>query len=595
MIFLIRSFGTEHLKALALSIAVICSGCTSDKGFADTILVNGKVITVDQHFTIASAVAMRDGKFVGVGDDEAMLDLAGEETVVIDLEGRAVIPGLIEGHAHPISASQSEISDTIPEVQTIDELLKWIAREVGKKDDNEWIIHPKFFITRMGDLRQITKAELDAVAPENPVFLNGSYGGVINTKAMQISGMMNANHPGILTDDKTGKPNGLIRRSAFSLLKSPQPGVLSREQQSEALKRLFHLYNSVGITSVCSGGGTMGELKIFENLLAQHDLTVRVFHNIRVPFDLKQSREEMVDTLRKLGHKTGDGNEWVKVGALKVVLDGGMLTGTAFLNEGWGKNARDLYGIKDPEYRGELMFSKNELIKIITAADECGWKFTAHVTGGGAVDTLLAAYEAVNRSRPVKGKRFSIIHGNFYTQEAVNTMARLDIYADMQPAWFYKDTDLLHHVLGDERIKTFHPYRSLMEAGVVVNGGSDHMVKNDPDLSINPYNPFPAMWSVVTRKTDKGTVFNPEQAISREQALKMYTINNAQASFEENIKGSIEIGKLADLVVLTDDLLTCDEDAIRDIKCLLTIVDGKIVFDSEKLHQRKGPADKHGS
>ena len=219
------------------------------------------------------------------------------------------------------------------------------------------------------------------------------------------------------------------------------------------------------------------------------------------------------------------------------------------------------------------------MIKLITVADEAGWKFTAHVTGGGGVDTLLAAYETVNQSRPINKKRFSIIHGNFYTPDAIRKMAALGIYADMQPAWYYKDTDLLYEVLGKDRIKTFHPYRSLMEAGIMINAGSDHMVKLDPNTSINPYNPFLAMWSVITRKTDRGTVFNPEEAISRKQALEMYTINNAYASFEENLKGSIEAGKLADLVVLSDDMLTCPDDAIREITALITIINGKIVLD----------------
>ncbi|MEO8763107.1 MAG: amidohydrolase family protein, partial [Ginsengibacter sp.] len=298
------------------------------------------------------------------------------------------------------------------------------------------------------------------------------------------------------------------------------------------------------------------------------------------PLDGKSSMIEIRNTLKQFGRKTGDGNSWVKVGALKVVIDGGVLTGTAYLREGWGEKAKDLYGITDPAYRGELFYSKDELTRIIKVAYEEGWKFTAHVTGGGAVDTLLAAYEVINDSTPITGKRFSIIHGNFYTPGAIKKMVAMGIYADMQPAWYYKDADLLNEVLGRDRIKTFHPYHSMMQAGIVVNGGSDHMVKVDPNTSINPYNPFLAMWSVITRKTERGSVFNPEEAISRQQALKMYTINNAYASFEEHIKGSIEKDKLADLVVLSDDILTCPVDSIPEIKSILTIVGGQAVFDS---------------
>lgn len=572
---------------LFILLTAMLAGCSADRQHADLILTNGKIITVDSSFSIAEAVAIKDGKFIEVGDKETVLMHAGDSTEIVDLGGRVVIPGLNEGHAHPIASSQSEYEEPIPDVHTIDDVVKWVQQQASVKNDGEWIIHPKFFITRLRDMQQITKKQLDAAAPDNPVFLNGSYGGVINTRALAASDMTHVNHPGVLKDERTGQPTGIILRSAFPLLALPKSASLSEEKKSDLLKEQFRLYNSIGITSVCSGGGTPEELKLFEALKEKGELTVRVFHNIRVPLDLQKSTEALTEDLRTLGIKTGDGNEWVKVGALKVVLDGGMLTGTAFLHEGWGAKAKELYGIKDPGYRGELFISRQELFRIAAAANELGWKFTAHVTGGAGVDTLLAAYEDVNRIKPIHERRFSIIHGNFFTDEAIGKMARLGVYADMQPAWFFKDTDLLHHVLGGNRIKTFHPYRSLAEAGVMINGGSDHMVKLDPDLAINPYNPFTAMWSVITRKTDRGTVFNPAQAISREEALKMYTINNAYASFEEAVKGSIEPGKFADLVVLSEDMLTCPEDEIRNIRPLLTMVNGKTVFETGDL--KPGP------
>ena len=553
---------------------------------ADTILFNGKVVTVDADFSIAEAIAIKDGKLLDVGADDDILRRREKGTTVIDLEGHVVVPGLMEGHAHPIPASQSELQDSIPVVTSIHELLEWITREAREKEDGEWIIHPKFFITRLSDKRQITLEELDSAAPDNPVFLNGSYGGVLNSAALEISNLTDRAHPGILKDEKTGKPNGLIRRSVFPMLATPKAHTPTEAEQLDALKELFSRYNSVGFTSVVSGGGTLEELKTFEKLNREESLTVRIFHNIRVPLDLTKSHEELVSKLKALGLKTGDGDEWVKAGAFKIVLDGGMLTGTAFLHEGWGPNARDLYGINDQHYRGELMYSKEELIKIVRAAYETGWKFTAHVTGGAGVDTLLAAYETVHAERPITDRRFSIIHGNFFTDSAIQKMADMHVYADMQPAWYFKDTDLLHEVLGAERLRTFHPYRSLVEAGIIVNAGSDHMVKTDPDLSINPYNPFTAMWSIVSRRTDRGTVHNAEQAVSREDALKMYTINNAYASFEESIKGSIEAGKFADLVVLSDDLLTCPVDSIKNIRPLMTIVNGKIVYDKGQLKRQ---------
>jgi len=575
---IVRNFKQQLFLGVVVTSFILNLGCTSSKQNADVILLNGKIITVDENFSIAEAVAISNGKFLAVGTNEDIVKLKGDSTQTIDLKGNTVVPGLMEGHAHPIQASQSEYFEKIPDLHSIRDLLEWIHIEASAKKAEEWIIHPKFFITRLKDMRQLTKRELDSVAPNNPVFLNGSFGGMINTKALELSGMTKLKHAGILRDDDTGEAIGVIRGSAFSLLAINNKHQLSEQQQLEALKNLFHLYNEVGITSVCSGGGSLDELKMYETLMDSDELTVRVFQNILLPLAKNSSLNEIREGLKGFGYKTGDGNEWVKVGALKVLVDGGVLTGTAYLREGWGKKAKEVYGITDPNYRGELFFSKGELIQLITVAAEAGWKFTAHVTGGGAVDTLLAAYEEVNHVIPIREKRFSIIHGNFYTGDAIKKMALLGIYANMQPAWYYKDTDLLNEVLGKDRINTFHPYHSMMEAGITINGGSDHMVKLDPNSSINPYNPFLAMWSVITRETDRGTVFNPEEAISREQALKMYTINNAYASFEEDLKGSIEAGKLADLVVLSDDILTCDNGRIREIKSLLTMVNGRIVF-----------------
>ncbi|MEX2512086.1 MAG: amidohydrolase [Cyclobacteriaceae bacterium] len=554
---------------------------------ADTILWNGRVITVDKEFSIVEAVAIKEGKILEIGDSATVLKRKGEATLLIDLEGHAVIPGIIEGHAHLIAASKSELFDQIPVVNNVGELLDWVASEVQIKAPGEWIIHPKFFFTRLAEMRQVKKEELDKVAPDHPVFLNGSYGGLINTKALELSGASTLDHPGILRHAESGAASGVIRSSAFSLLPlEDKLGNIPMPHQLEALQSLIHNYNKVGITSVVSGKGTLEELKLFRHLQEDKLLNIRVFHNLTFPFHQGATKEEVREAVKGLGTVTGDGDEWIRIGALKTVLDGGVLTGTAFLREPWGEVAAEVYGIDDDLYRGELFHSKEDLITMIAVADELGWKFTAHVTGGGAVDTLLAAFESVNNSGSISDNRFSIIHGNFFTPAAIGQMAKLGIYADMQPAWFYKDSQLLLKVLGEKRMQNFHPYLSLLEAGVRINGGSDHMVKLDPDTSINPYHPFLGMWTAITRKTERGMVINPAEALSRQQALEMYTINNAYASFEEEIKGSIEAGKLADLVVLSDDLLSCPENDIRDIYAIMTMVGGRVVYDDGTLAQQ---------
>jgi predicted amidohydrolase YtcJ len=548
---------------------------------ADMILINGKIVTVDKKFSIAEAVAISQDKIIAVGTNQQIKKYSGANTRIIDLKGRTVIPGLIDSHLHPESASLSELTEEIPNAQTITQLLAWIKEQTEKKDKGTWIIVPKFFSTRLIDLRNPTLKELDSIAPHHPVFLDGSFGGMINSSAMTISGITaRTEHPGIIKDKKTGSPTGFIRSSAFGLLKVPKPNSLSLQQKEDALRDMLKRYNRYGLTSLTSGAGDFEFVKVYRDLADKKILTARIYQNILLKTEGKISKESITEKIKKFGSKTGDGNEWVRIGSLKVFLDGGILTGTAYMHDPWGKTAGKIFDIEDPDYHGIVNYSRQELLDIVSAANELNWSFTAHATGSGAVELLLDVYNEVNKSKSIKEKRFSIIHGNFFSAETIKRMNELGIYANLQPAWFYKDADAMEYILGKEGIKTFHPYKSLVDGGVMINGGSDHMVKWDANASVNPYNPFLAMWTMITRTTERGSVIMPEESITREQALKSYTINNAYGSFEESIKGSIEPGKLADMAILTDDILTCPVNKIRDIESEMTIVGGKIVYSS---------------
>ena len=556
------------------------SGCSTNQP-ADLMLINGKIVTVDQHFTIVDAVAVISDQIVATGTNNKIRRLADNHTKIIDLKGKTVIPGLIDSHLHPETASLSELDEEIPDVHTINQLLTWIKGQTMIKGKGEWIIFPKFFSTRLVDLRQPSLFELDSVAPLHPVFLNGSFGGMINSTAMRVSGISEKTvHPGIIKDERTGRATGFIRASAFDLLKPPAKRLLSFEEKQFALQAMLKRYNRYGITSIFSGTGDFETIKMYRDMKEKNILSARIYQNILIQPEHGIKKEAMAERLKAFSEKTGDGDNWVKIGSLKIFMDGGILTGTAYLSEPWGEKAQRIFGIDDPLYKGIINYSREDLVTIVTAARQYGWSFTAHATGGGAADLLLDVFNEVDRLNPIKERRFSIIHGNFFSDDAIRLMKKLGVYANMQPAWFYKDADAMENILGNERIKTFHPYKTMIDAGIMINGGSDHMVKWDADESINPYNPFLAIWTVVTRTTERGTVILPSEAITREQALKMYTINNAYASFEESIKGSLEPGKLADMVVLSNDLLTCQTDEIKSIESELTIVGGRIVYSS---------------
>jgi predicted amidohydrolase YtcJ len=572
----------KHAASIFLLIILIyfLHACKPMKK-ADLILINGKIITVNKEFAIYEGVAVTGNIITATGNSNEIRKLTGPNTRIIDLHGKTVVPGLIDSHLHPESASLSELEDEIPDVHNMDQLLEWIKTSSGAKRNGEWIILPKFFPTRLAERRQPTLAELDSVSPDHPVFLNGSFGGMINSKAMQVSDINSKTYdPGILKDSKTGLPTGFIRSSAFKLLKMPAQKSLSEKEKEDALCEMLKRYNSYGFTSLLSGEGDMESLQMYKDMESRKMLTARICQNIILPAGGKITKESVTEKVKQITSVTGEGDEWVRTGSLKVYLDGGILTGTAYMKEPWGVKAADIFGIEDPLYRGVVNYNREELTDIVSVANKFNWSFTAHATGEAAVDLLLDVYNEVNTQKSIKGRRFSIIHGNFYNKEAIRKMVELGVLANMQPAWFYKDADAMESILGSEKMSIFHPYRTMIDAGVMINGGSDHMVKWDASTSINPYNPFLAMWTMITRKTENGAVIMPSEAITREEALKAYTINNAFATFEESLKGSIEPGKLADMAVLSDEILSCPADSIKEIKALMTILDGKVIYTS---------------
>lgn len=383
-------------------------GCSSGKP-ADMILINGKIITVDQNFTITDAVAISSDIIVATGTSKKIRRLADNHTKIIDLKGKTVIPGLIESHAHPEQASVSELEDEIPDVHTIKQLLTWIKGQADKKTKGEWIVHPKLFFTRLNELRQPSLSELDSVAPFHPVFLNGSFGGMINSAAIKVSGIPDKTiNEGILTDEETGRATGFIRESAFKLLKIPAKKQLSFQEREDALRIMLKRYNRYGITSVFSGSGDFETVKMYQDMMKKDLLTTRIYQNILIRPERGIKKEVLTERLKSFNEKTGDGDKWVKIGSLKIFLDGGILTGTAYLREPWGEKAQKIFGIEDPKYKGIINYSREDLVTIITTANEFDWSFTAHATGGGSVDLLLDVYNEVNSLKSIKEKRFFI-------------------------------------------------------------------------------------------------------------------------------------------------------------------------------------------
>ncbi len=549
---------------------------------AELILHNGRVLTVDSKMTEASAVAIGGGKFLAVGDDATVLQLRGPKTEVIDLGGKVVVPGLIDSHVHPGGAAMHEFDHPIPSMEKIQDVLDYVKQRADVLEDGQWITVRQVFITRLKERRYPTKAELDAAAPNNPVEFSTGPDSSVNSLALKLSGIdkdFKSDDPAakIERDPKTGEPTGILRSGGRFLKKSGKGGrSATPEEALERLAALFADYNKCGLTGVCDRSASTGSMAQYQKLLADDKLTVRMAASRGV--GNSGPVEKLVESIRNVANEPlVKGGPMLRIVGIKCFLDGGMLTGSAYMREPWGVSS--IYSIDDPAYRGLLYIPHEKLVPMVRAAVESGLQFTAHSVGDGAVHALLAAYEEVNKSTPIAGTRPCLTHSNFMSKEAVEKAAKLGVVCDIQPAWLWLDGETLRAQFGDKRLRYFQPHKSLFAAGVTVGGGSDHMQKIGGVRSVNPYDPWLGMQIAMTRMPRGATKpLHPEETPARADVLRMYTIQNAKLMFLEDQTGSIEPGKLADLVVVDRDPLTCPVDTVRDTQVLRTYLGGKLVY-----------------
>jgi predicted amidohydrolase YtcJ len=557
------------------------SGCSSNTQTADLIVYNGKVIIVDADDTVAEAMAIRGEKILRVGSDDEILALKDSATEVIDLEGKAVLPGLIDSHTHPAGASMFEFDHELPDMRTIEDVLNYVRLQAGTAADKDWIVLEQIFITRLKEQRYPSRAELDLAAPNNPVIFRTGPDASMNSLALdhfKIDKDFEAS-PGSKIEKQagTGEPTGIVRGWG-SIIEIPSTGKTPTDQDRyNRFRQLIADYNSVGITSIADRSTSEASMALYKKMRDQGDLTVRVSMSRHVGYI--GSIEDIEGEIKNIAQEPlfKDGDSMLKTVGVKMFLDGGMLTGSAYLREPWGVS--QIYGIDDPQYRGIRFMTDEKLLPAVRACVENGLQFTAHSVGDGAVHALIDAYETVAKETPIRATRPNITHSNFMSQEAVDRMARLGISADIQPAWLYLDTRTLSTQFGYDRMAYFQPLRSLFDAGVMVGGGSDHMQKIGSFRSVNPYNPFLGMWVAITRKARgyEGQL-HPEQALTRMEAIRFYTLNNAYLLFQEEKTGSLEAGKLADFIILDRDILSCPEDEIKEITVGRTYLNGQIAY-----------------
>jgi len=547
----------------------------------DAIYYNGKVVTMWDQKPTAEAIAVRGNKFTAVGSSAELLKTAGANTRKIDLQGKGLLPGLIDSHVHPIMAAMSEKDGPVPVMHSIVEVKAYLKKLAATTPQDKVLFVPKIYSTRMKERRYPTRYEIDEVAPNHIAMTDNGYASVLNSKALALLGVTRdtpqPNNGKIIKDEK-GEPTGLILGAPQLLGKYRASRAATDEDRLWAVRAMQKKYNEVGFTSIIDRGQGPEGFRAYQELHKRRELTIRTA--ITYLLNIQGTPADVRREIERIPFITGFGDEWVRVSSLKTVADGGILIGTAYLREPYGEHT-DIYGYKDPDYRGVLSVPRENLIEMARTANRLGWQMTAHTAGGGATDVLLDAYEEANKDKPIKGRRFTVTHGNFPSPEAIERAAKLGVAFDCQPQWYYFDGPALRPVFGPSRLKQFQPLRSMLEKGVVVAGGSDHMIRFDSRDAINAYNPYWAMWMTITRQTVDGTPINPDEALSRQQALRLWTLNSAYLTFEETMKGSIEPGKLADFVVVNEDFLNCPVERIKDMRALLTVVDGRTVYEGK--------------
>ncbi|MDE0125851.1 MAG: amidohydrolase [Bryobacterales bacterium] len=535
------------------------------EGPADFLYYNGKIVTMWDERPVVESMTVASGRILDVGTTQLVGRKAGPRTVQVNLRGRTVVPGLIDSHVHPISAALAESDGEIPVLRSFDDIRAHVERTLSESTGP--VLVPKVYPTRLSERRYPDRRELDGYSGDRPVMLDNGYAAVLNSAALRAAGI-SASTPdpvnGNLVRDSMGRPTGLIvgaRQLVAPLLASR---TYSHEDRARALEVMQRAYLRAGLTSVIDGSQTAEGVRAYQELWKERALSVRTYVTRRL--DTDRPIDEVLADIRGLSPVTGFGDAMFRIGSLRVALDGGTLLGSSYMPEPYGEST-EVDGFDDP----------GDLAEIVGLAARLGWQMTAHTTGGGSTDILLDAYERVDRDLPIAGRRFTITPANFLSEEAIRRAARLGVVAGMQPAWYHYDGPALAGVLGPERMARLQPYRSIIDAGVVVAGGSDHMIKSDARQAINPYDPFFGMWIAVTRIAADGSVRNPEQRVTREEALRMWTLNAAYLSFEEDVKGSLEPGKYADFAVLDRDILECSEESLRGTQVLETVLGGRTV------------------
>ena len=505
----------------------------------------------------AEALAVTAGKITAVGASREIRALAGANTGILDAEGRTIIPGLQDNHLH--SAGGGAGVD-LSSARSLEEVLRRIEARVKQAKPGEIVTtNPDWHEAQLKEQRLPLRKDLDAIAPHTPVVVvRGGHEYILNSAALNKWGITKSTpepRGGRITRDEKGQLNGELVDRAKALAPLPEPPPPTLKSLMAEHKKL----NAAGLTSIRYPGAPVEHYRLLQEMERRGLLTIRVNHLLRPPAAAPAELKAMLD---RWGVKPDEGDEWLRNGGLKFAVDGGFEGG--WMTEPYAKPFDE-----GGRYRGINTLPLAEFTALVKEANRGGWRVATHAVGDAAVDEVLAGYEAADGERSIRSRRWSIEHAFLPRVDQYPRMKKLGLAISVQDHLYLAGPSMAR-MWGTRRAAWVTPVRAYLDQGIEVSGGTD-----------SPVVPYPPLWVFyhwISRDTISGGVLGPDQRISRQEALRVETLNNAYLTFEEKIKGSIERGKLADLVMLPQDIMTMPVKEIPSMEVLMTMVGGKIVY-----------------
>ena len=544
----------RNLKVILLLIML--ASCNRKDRQADMIIINAQIWTGNIENSRTSAMAIRGDRIMALGTTEQLIPLAGDKTHIIDLQGYFITPGFIDSHVHFLTGGKNLSSVQLRNAGTKEEFISRISAFARTQQPGTWITGGDWDHKLWGgDLPK--KEWIDSVTSQNPILINRLDGhmALANSLALELLQINPSTHiaDGEIEKYENGQLTGILREEAYysQLMKIPPS---SQEVEEGYALAAMNYVAAQGVTSVHDMNG-FHDQAVFERLHAEGKLITRIYSS--TPLSNWQALKAKIDT-------TGYGDKWVRIGGLKGFVDGSLGSHTAAFTRPYSD---------DPNSVGYFVNSKEDLHQWIHDADLAGLQVMVHAIGDSANHTLLNIYEQVSRENGPRDRRFRIEHAQHLLPEDIPRFAILNVIASMQPYHAIDDGRWAEEVIGHERARTTYAFHSLLKQGAHLTFGSDWFVA--------PPKPLIGIFAATTRQTLDGENpegWMPEQKINVEEALRAYTINAAYASFEENIKGSLEPGKLADFVVLDKDLTSIPPEEIKDVRVMRTYIGGKQVY-----------------